>query len=144
SVSEDDLRALPASIVRGPLVEGSQNALEAVEKLRAAYCGSIGYETDHIQIFEERAWIREAIESRQFFYGLETERPRDLLARLTEVEVFERYLHTTFVGQKRFSIEGCDMLVPMLDSIIRNAAAAGTREIVMGMAHRGRLNVLAH
>jgi 2-oxoglutarate dehydrogenase E1 component len=143
-VTEDDLRKLPASIVRGPLVEGSRNALEAVEKLRAVYCSSIGYETDHIQIFEERAWIREAIERYQFFYGLDHERKRDLLQRLTEVEVFERYLHQTFVGQKRFSLEGCDMLVPMLDSIIRNAAALGTHEVVLGMAHRGRLNVLAH
>jgi 2-oxoglutarate dehydrogenase E1 component len=143
-VTEADLAALPAAIVRGPLVQGSGNALEAVEKLRQAYCGPIGYETDHIQIFEERAWLREAIESYQFFYGLDDERKRDLLQRLTEVEIFERYLHQTFVGQKRFSIEGCDMLVPMLDSIIRNAAAAGTHEIVIGMAHRGRLKVLAH
>ncbi|MFL5801971.1 MAG: 2-oxoglutarate dehydrogenase E1 component [Roseiflexaceae bacterium] len=143
-VTEDDLRKLPAEIVRGPLVAGSRNALEAVEKLRRAYCGAIGYETDHIQIFEERTWIREAIESYRFFYGLDDERKRELLQRLTEVETFERYLHQTFVGQKRFSLEGCDMLVPMLDSIIRNAASAGTHEIVIGMAHRGRLNVLAH
>jgi 2-oxoglutarate dehydrogenase E1 component len=143
-VAEDDLRKLPAEIVRGPLVAGSRDALEAVEKLRRAYCGAIGYETDHIQIFEERAWVREAIESYHFFYGFDDERKRELLQRLTEVEVFERYLHQTFVGQKRFSLEGCDMLVPMLDSIIRNAASAGTHEIVLGMAHRGRLNVLAH
>src|SRR6266545_5733979 len=144
SVTADDLAALPPDIVRGPLVAESRNALEAVEKLRGAYCGSIGYETDHIQIFEERAWIREAIESRHFFYGFDVERKRDLLERLTAIETFERYLHQTFVGQKRFSIEGCDMFVPMLDSVIRNAATAGTREIVIGMAHRGRLNVLAH
>ncbi|HEY3232936.1 MAG TPA: 2-oxoglutarate dehydrogenase E1 component [Roseiflexaceae bacterium] len=143
-VTAHDLAVLPPDIVRGPLVAKSRNALEAVEKLRRAYCGSIGYETDHIQIFEERAWIREAIESRHFFYGFDVERKRDLLERLTEVETFERYLHQTFVGQKRFSIEGCDMLVPMLDSVIRNAATAGTREIVIGMAHRGRLNILAH
>jgi 2-oxoglutarate dehydrogenase E1 component len=143
-VTEEDLAALPADIVRGPLVEGSRNALEAVERLRQAYSGSIGYETDHIQIFEERAWIREAIESQRFFYGFDAERKRELLERLTEVEVFEHFLHRTFVGQKRFSIEGNDMLVPMLDSIIRNAATAGTREVVLGMAHRGRLNVLAH
>src|SRR5262245_16346333 len=142
-VSDDDLRALPAEIVRGPLVEGSANALEAVEKLRQIYSGSIGYETDHIQIFEERAWLRDAIEGRRFF-NFGPKRQRELLERLTEAETFERYLHTTFVGQKRFSLEGCDMLVPMLDSIIRNAAAAGTHEVVIGMAHRGRLNVLAH
>jgi 2-oxoglutarate dehydrogenase E1 component len=143
-ITDADLAALPAGIVRGPLVEGSQNALEAVTKLRQAYAGTIGYETDHIQTFEERAWIREAIESRRFFYGFDAERKRDLLQRLTEVEIFEQFIHKTLIGQKRFSIEGCDMLVPMLDSIIRNAASGGTREVVIGMAHRGRLNVLAH
>jgi 2-oxoglutarate dehydrogenase E1 component len=143
-VSESDLARLPASIVRGPLAAESRNALEGVQKLRAVYSGSIGYETDHIQNYEERSWIREAIEGRQFFYGFDAARKRELLERLTEVEVFERFLHTTFVGQKRFSIEGCDMLVPMLDSIIRNTATTGSREVVIGMAHRGRLNVLAH
>ncbi|MFN8505168.1 2-oxoglutarate dehydrogenase E1 component [Kouleothrix sp.] len=144
-VDEEFLAGLPASIVRGPLAAESHNALEGVEKLRAAYSGSIGYETDHIQNFEERSWIREAIESRQFFYGFVSDRRRrELLMRLTEVETFERFLHTNFVGQKRFSLEGCDMLVPMLDSIIRNAALLGTHEVVIGMAHRGRLNVLAH
>jgi 2-oxoglutarate dehydrogenase E1 component len=143
-VTERDLARLPASIVRGPLAVESNNALEGVQKLREVYSGSIGYETDHIQIFEERAWIREAIEGRSFFYGFDAARKRELLERLTEVEIFERFLHTTFVGQKRFSLEGCDLVVPMLDSIIRNAAASGTREVVIGMAHRGRLNVLAH
>ncbi|MEN9939127.1 MAG: hypothetical protein RLZZ387_5706 [Chloroflexota bacterium] len=144
-VTEADLALLPADIVRGPLVEGSANALEAVAKLRAAYSGPIGYETDHIQSYEERTWLRDTIESGQFFYGLDDpERRRDLLERLTEVETFERFLHQTFVGQKRFSLEGNDMLVPMLDSIIRNAAAGGVQEVVIGMAHRGRLNVLAH
>jgi 2-oxoglutarate dehydrogenase E1 component len=144
SVTALDLAALPAEIVRGPLVEGSRNALEAIEKLRAAYAGTVGYETDHIQIFEERAWIRDAIESRRFFQNFDAERKRDLLERLTEVEVFEQFLHQTFPGQKRFSLEGTDVLVPMLDSIIRNTAVAGAHEVVMGMAHRGRLNVLAH
>ena len=144
-VTEADLALLPADIVRGPLVQGSANALEAVAKLRAVYSGPIGYETDHIQSYEERRWIREMIESRHFFYGLnEPERRRELLERLTEVETFERFLHQTFVGQKRFSLEGNDMLVPMLDSIVRNAASSGVQEIVIGMAHRGRLNVLAH
>ncbi|HEX6292538.1 MAG TPA: 2-oxoglutarate dehydrogenase E1 component [Herpetosiphonaceae bacterium] len=143
-VTEADLAALPAEIVRGPLVEGARNALEAIERLRQVYSGSVGYETDHIQDHQERTWIREAVESRRFFQHFDADRKRELLQRLTEVEVFERFLHQTFVGQKRFSIEGNDMLVPMLDTIIRNAATAGTREVVMGMAHRGRLNVLAH
>ncbi len=144
NVTPQDLAALPAEIVRGPLVAESRNALEGVEKLRQAYSGSIGYETDHIQIYAERAWLREAIEDRRFFQNFDTERKIELLDRLTEVETFERFLHKTFPGQKRFSIEGTDMLVPVVDAIIRNAAAAATREVVIGMAHRGRLNVLAH
>ena len=143
-VNDADLALLPAYIVRGPLAAESRNALEGVQKLRSVYCGTIGYETDHVQVFEERAWIREAVESRRFFYGFDAGRKRELLERLTEAETFERYLHQTFVGQKRFSIEGCDMLIPMLDSIIRNAATGGVHEVVIGMAHRGRLNVLAH
>lgn len=143
-VDDTLLESLPANIVRGPLVANSRNAKEAVEKLLGAYAGSIGYETDHLHNFEERSWVREAIESHQFWYGFDNHRRQDLLNRLTEVETFETYLHSTFQGQKRFSLEGCDMLVPMLDSITRNAALAGTAEIVIGMAHRGRLNVLAH
>ncbi len=143
-VTPADLASLPAEIVRGPLVRGSANALEAVARLRQAYSGSIGYETDHIQVYAERDWIRQAAEDRRFFADLDNDRHRELLDRLTEVETFERFLHRTFVGQKRFSIEGSDMTIPVIDAIIRNAAAAGTREVVIGMAHRGRLNVLAH
>jgi 2-oxoglutarate dehydrogenase E1 component len=143
-VTVADLAALPAHIVRGPLAVQSANAAEGVEKLRQIYSGPIGYETDQIQNYEERGWIRDCAESRRFFGGMDADRQRELLDRLTEVETFERFLHKTFPGQKRFSIEGCDMLVPMIDAIIRNAAVAGTREVVIGMAHRGRLNVLAH
>ncbi|CAA9350344.1 MAG: 2-oxoglutarate dehydrogenase E1 component, partial [uncultured Chloroflexia bacterium] len=76
--------------------------------------------------------------------SFDAQRKHDLLERLTEVETFERFIHQSFLGQKRFSIEGCDMLVPMLDTIIRAAGSAGTHEVVVGMAHRGRLNVMAH
>ncbi len=143
-VTEQDLAVLPADIVRGPVVEGSHNALEAFEKLHAIYAGTIAYETDHIQSFKERSWLRDAIESKRFSGAFDAQRKHDLLERLTEVETFERFLHQAFLGQKRFSIEGCDMLVPMLDTIIRAAGTVGTREVVVGMAHRGRLNVLAH
>jgi 2-oxoglutarate dehydrogenase E1 component len=88
--------------------------------------------------------MRESAESRRFFAGLDAEYKREILERLTEVEAFERFIHQTFLGQKRFSIEGNDMLVPMLDTIIHHAAEADTHEVVLGMAHRGRLNVLAH
>ncbi len=143
-VTANDLAVLPAQIVRGPLVAQALNALDGIQKLRAIYSGSAGYETDQVNNFQERAWIRESVEGRVFYADLDAQRKRELLERLTEVELFERFLHQTFVGQKRFSLEGSDMLVPVLDSIIRAAAQAGTREIVIGMAHRGRLNVLVH
>ncbi|EFO79224.1 alpha-ketoglutarate decarboxylase [Oscillochloris trichoides DG-6] len=143
-VTKADLAQLAAEIVRGPISRAVANAADGVEQLRQVYSGSIGYETDHIQNFEEREWIRRMAESRFFFDNFDTERQRELLDRLSEVEGFERFLHKTLPGQKRFSIEGTDMAVPVIDAIIRNAAAAGTREVVIGMAHRGRLNVLAH
>jgi 2-oxoglutarate dehydrogenase E1 component len=143
-LTTEDLAALPPSVVGGPLAQGAENALEAMGKLRRVYSGSVGYETDHIQIDAERRWMRDAIESGQFQQQFDAISKRDLLERLTEVDTFERYLHQTFQGEKRFSIEGTDMLIPMLDEIIHDAAIAETREVVMGMAHRGRLNVLAH
>ena len=142
-LTREDLEALPATVVGGPLAENAPNAWVAVERLRAAYSGSIGYEDDHVQVAEERKWLRNAAETGRFFQGL-GEFQRNLLARLTEVETFELFLKQHFGSDKWFSLQGNDMLVPMLDQIIRDAAAAGTREVAMGMAHRGRLNVLAH
>ena len=139
-----DLEALPAALVRGPLAEGAKNALEALGRLRQAYSGSVGYEDGHIQNPDERAWLQDAAESREFFQNFTPEDKRAVLKRLSEVEGLEKFLHTTFVGAKRFSIEGVDALVPMLDRIVHEASASHTHEVVMGMAHRGRLNVLAH
>ncbi len=143
-VTKADLVALPAAMVRGPLATLSTTAADGVERLRQAYSSQIGYETDHIQNYIEREWIREKAEDRHFCVNFDTDRQRELLERLTEVEGFERFLHKALPGQKRFSVEGTDMVIPVIDAIIRNAAVAGTREVVIGMAHRGRLNVLAH
>ncbi len=114
---------------------------EETRRLREVYCGTTGYEFEHIFSAEERAWLRDAVESRRFAAPLSAERKRALLARLAEVEGFEKFLHKAFFGQKRFSIEGTDTLVPMLDEAVRESGAA---EVVIGMAHRGRLNVLTH
>src|SRR5205085_733902 len=140
----EDLAGLPAEVVGGPATESARNALEAIEALRRIYSGTTGYDYGHVQVAEERAWLRDAVESCRFHTSLSAEQKRAVLDELTNVEAFERFLHQAFQGQKRFSIEGVDMLVPMLHEIIRNAGATGTREVVMGMAHRGRLNVLAH
>ena len=143
-ISEADLEALPASVVGGPVSQGAANAREAIAKLRDVYSGAIGYELDHVQAAEERAWLRDAAESGRFRETIGAEEKRALLERLTAVEAFEKFLHTTFLGAKRFSVEGTDMLVPVLDEIVHDAAEDGVREVVIGMSHRGRLNVLTH
>jgi 2-oxoglutarate dehydrogenase E1 component len=143
-LTDEVLAALPASIVWRHAGPEAGTCLDAIGRLRAIYSGSIGYDLDHIQDYDERAWLHDKIETGAFRAQLDPEDRRALLQRLTEVEGFERFLHTTFQGQKRFSIEGCDTLVPMLDELVRLSAVEGTREVLIGMAHRGRLNVLAH
>jgi 2-oxoglutarate dehydrogenase E1 component len=143
-ISDQDLAALPAGIVWPSAGPEAGTCLDAIRRLREIYCGSIGYEFDHVQDFEERAWLHESVEGGTFRIPLPPEKRRALLNRLTDVEAFERFLHRVFVGQKRFSIEGNDTLVPMLDELILRAAQSGTGEVLIGMAHRGRLNVLAH
>ena len=142
----EDLEALPMTVIGGPLAENAPNARIALDRLRGVYSGSVGYEDDHIQVAAERTWLRNKVETQFFFQSFGPDEKRDLLERLTEVDTFEQFLQKTppYQGQKRFSIEGLDVMVPMLDCIIRCTAKAGTREVVMGMAHRGRLNVLAH
>ena len=143
-ITDAQLAGLPADAVPGRVVEGARNAKEAIDHLRQVYSSGIGYDFDQVQIAEERAWLREAVEGSHYAANLDAETKKKLLRRLTEVEAFERFLHQTYLGQKRFSIEGTDTLVPMLDAIIHDAAADGVREVVVGMAHRGRLNVLTH
>src|SRR6266545_2424945 len=133
---------IPARLLR-TYVE-AETLAEALPKLEETYCGTIAYEVEHISDHEERVWLREAIESGRYRTPLSADERRALLTRLTEVEGLETFLRRSFLGQKQFSIEGVDVLVPMLDEAVRIAAEAGAHEVVMGMAHRGRLNVLAH
>ncbi|MDQ3992769.1 MAG: 2-oxoglutarate dehydrogenase E1 component, partial [Actinomycetota bacterium] len=133
---------VPASVLRVH-VDGETLA-DVLPRLRDTYCGTIAYEIEHIDDHEQRVWLRQAIESGRYRRPLSDDEKRRLLTRLTEVEGFELYLRRTFLGQKQFSIEGLDLLVPMLDEAIELAAADGAKQVVLGMAHRGRLNVLAH
>ena len=133
---------IPADVLR--IYVPGKSLAEALPQLRATYCGTIAYEVEHIGSHEERVWLRQVIESGQHRRLLSADGKRQLLARLTAVDTFERFLHKAYLGQKRFSIEGLDMTVPMLDFTMELAAAHGTRKAVIGMAHRGRLNVLAH
>ncbi len=143
-ITEDDLTRLPASLVGGPVAESSANAYDAIEKLRRIYCSTTGFDYAHVFVPEEREWLRHAAESGRFLPPMDAASTGALLNRITQVEVFERFLHRTFPGKTRFSVEGLDMLVPILDEMICGAADSGTRHTVIGMAHRGRLNVLAH
>jgi len=143
-ITDEDLKRLPASLVGGPPAEKSSNAYEAIEKLRRVYCSTTGFDIAHLFVPEERAWMREAAESGRFLPLMDRESSEELLDRLTQIEVFERFLQRTFTGKTRFSIEGLDMLLPVLDEIMVGAAGTGTRHMMLGMAHRGRLNVLAH
>ena len=143
-ITEDDLKQLPPSLVGGPVAETSANAFEAIEKLRRIYCSTSGFDISHVFVPEERIWLRHAAESGRFLPPQDAKSAEALLDHITQVEVFERFLHRTFPGKTRFSIEGVDMLVPVLDEIICGVADQGARHTVLGMAHRGRLNVLAH
>src|SRR5689334_6492029 len=133
---------IPADVLR--IYVPGRTLAEAYPRLQATYCGTISYEVEHIGSHQERLWLRQVIESGEHRKPLAPEQKRKLLARLTAVETLERFLHKAYLGQKRFSIEGLDVLVPMLDETIERAGASGARRIVLGMAHRGRLNVLAH
>jgi 2-oxoglutarate dehydrogenase E1 component len=143
-VTEDALRQVPAALVGGPIAERTANALEATQELRRVYMSSTGYDYDHIRDSRERTWLRDAAEAGRFRPPNDPIDEKVVLERLTQVEAFERFLHRVFPGKTRFSVEGVDMLVPMLDVAVRLAAEARMHAVFIGMSHRGRLNVLAH
>ncbi len=117
---------------------------EILELLRSIYCGKIGAEFAHISRARERLWLRKHFERGAVADKLSDEERLWTLEQLTSAEGIERYLHTRYVGQKRFSLEGGESLIPMLDDIIQQGGSSGIREIVIGMAHRGRINVLVN
>ncbi len=117
---------------------------DVIELCERSYCGSIGYEFMHITDIEQRRWLESRIEKTGGRYGFSKDRKIRILNQLTAAEGLEKYLHTKYVGQKRFSLEGGDSLIPLLDTLVQYAGTLGTKEIVLGMAHRGRLNVLVN
>jgi 2-oxoglutarate dehydrogenase E1 component len=133
---------IPAAVLR-VYVEGETMA-DVLPRLKEVYCGTIAYEIEHIASHEQRVWLREVIERGRHRTPLSVDEKRALLELLTRVEGLEQFLHKNYLGQKRFGIEGLDMLVPMLRKAIDLAAEQGVENVDMGMAHRGRLNVLAH
>ena len=142
SLTPELMRQIPAHILR--MYVPGDTLEDALPRLREVYCGPIAYEIEHISSHRQRVWLREKIESSAFRQPLAADRKRWLLRRLIKVDALERFLHKAYLGQKQFSIEGLDMTVPMLDELIQLSGGVGAREVVIGMAHRGRLNVLAH
>ncbi|MFL5906607.1 MAG: multifunctional oxoglutarate decarboxylase/oxoglutarate dehydrogenase thiamine pyrophosphate-binding subunit/dihydrolipoyllysine-residue succinyltransferase subunit, partial [Solirubrobacterales bacterium] len=133
---------IPAEILRIG-VEG-ETLLEALPRMREAYCDTIAYQIEHLSSHQQRMWLRDMIETGWHRKPLEPEEKRALLDRLIQVFGFERYLEKAYLGQKMFSIEGLDAVVPMLDEVFEMSHTEGAHDVVIGMAHRGRLSVLAH
>jgi 2-oxoglutarate dehydrogenase E1 component len=136
------MREIPASILR--VAVPGETFADALPHLQETYCGTIAYEIEHIAGHNRRVWLRQSVEWSAHRTALDPDQKRALLKRLSQVEALESYLHKAFLGKKQFSIEGLDVLVPMIDELIEEGADEGAREVVLGMAHRGRLNVLAH
>jgi 2-oxoglutarate dehydrogenase E1 component len=115
---------------------------DILQRLRTAYCGRVGVEYMHITDVVRKRWLQERIESARGRFGVSADLKKQLLRRLTDAETLEKFIHTRHVGQKRFSLEGGESLIPLLDQVIARCARHGAKEIVLGMAHRGRINVL--
>jgi 2-oxoglutarate dehydrogenase E1 component len=141
-LGHDDLDRpfLAGDLPGGPV----QTLSEILERLRATYCGTVGVEFTHIQDPGRKTWIQRRLEETRNRTPLEREERLRVLEMLSRAELFERFLHTKFVGQKRFSLEGAESLIPLLDTIVEDGPARDVREFVIGMAHRGRLNVLSN
>jgi 2-oxoglutarate dehydrogenase E1 component len=139
-ITEDDLKVVPAFALGFDV----GTAEDVVRKLRELYSSNIGFEFAHISEEAEREWFRGTIEHEGVPRLLSDDEKRGILRRLTEVDGLERFIGRAWVNMKRFSIEGTDVLVPMLDMLIQEAGGAGAREVAIAMAHRGRINVLTH
>jgi len=143
-LTNEDLQSIVARDLWEEAPSYLENGLDVVEYLTDCYTGTISYEYDHVHKLAERKWLMEQIEINAKKITFAEENQKQLLDRLIEVESFENFLQRTFVGQKRFSIEGLEMMVPMLDQIVKHVTEDKIDNIMMGMAHRGRLSVLAH
>jgi 2-oxoglutarate dehydrogenase E1 component len=139
-ISEADLEAIPGAVLRS----SEATAADVVKRLRSLYSSNIGFEFDHLGQAAEREWLKSQIESGRLHEPLSADEKKAILRRLTEVDGLERFLGRVYQGYKRFSIEGTDMMVPILDTAIEAAAQHGGQEVGIAMAHRGRINVLAH
>ena len=141
-LTEEDLEKGAGASTFGHETDGTLGGL--IRLLRRTYCGSLGIDTMSTSDKEQEAWLEERVEPILGRLDFSPEERRRILFLLVEAEEFELFLHTRYVGQKRFSIEGGDALLPLLDALVETGSGLGVEEMVIGMAHRGRLNVLAH
>ncbi|MER2060977.1 MAG: thiamine pyrophosphate-dependent enzyme, partial [Niallia sp.] len=143
-LTKEDLVKIPASLICPDAPKHVVNGFEAVQYLKDIYTKTIAFEYYHVNDIKEKNWLQAKVESGSLKPACHKELKKKLLKRVIEVEEFENFLHRTYVGQKRFSIEGLDTMVPLIDEIISETVINGAQNINIGMAHRGRLNVLAH
>jgi 2-oxoglutarate dehydrogenase E1 component len=136
---------LERAFIAGDLPGGPVQTLrEILERLRQTYCRTVGVEFTHVQDPGRKLWLQHTMEAGRNEPALDAEERLRVLEKLAAAELFERFLHTKFLGQKRFSLEGAESLIPLLDTLVEEAPERGVREVVLGMAHRGRLNVLSN
>ena len=143
NLDKETLEQISAGIVSDHFNDIYDNAYEAIERMEQRYKGPIAFEYNHINNNKERTWLKRRIET-PYKANINKDEKKKLFETLARVEGFEKYLHKNFVGAKRFSIEGVDTLVPMLQHTLKRAAEVEIQNIQIGMAHRGRLNVLTH
>ncbi len=143
-LSEADLDSEFFTATRNGAIPERMKLRALLASLEAIYGGSIGAEFAHVSDSNERLWLQDQFQAGQIGRSYSVEERRDILWQLTCAEGLERYLHTKYVGQRRFSLEGGESLIPLLDDVIQQSGVAGVEEMVIGMAHRGRLNVLVN
>jgi 2-oxoglutarate dehydrogenase E1 component len=140
-LTDADLEAIPGAALGD---DRYATAKDVIARKRSVYSGRIGYEVWHLEVYEERDWFRKAFRDGVITRPLSADEKKQVLTRLNEVDGLERFLGRAYQGYKRFSVEGTDTLVPMLDAMIDALGREGANEVVIGMAHRGRLNVLTN
>ena len=143
-LTEADMETEYFTGTRSTRIEKQLRLRDILTQLRQVYTGRIGAEFAHVSTTEERLWLQDHFQEGRLLYRFTKEEQVNLLRQLTAAEGLERYLHTKYVGQKRFSLEGNDALIPLLDEVVQRCGDASVQEVVIGMAHRGRLNVLVN
>jgi 2-oxoglutarate dehydrogenase E1 component len=143
-LSEADLETEFFTNSRNAAIAGRSKLKDILSTLKFIYCDTIGAEFAHVSDSEERIWLQDNFQTQRMQQRFTVEEKKNILWQLTAAEGLERYLHTKYVGQKRFSLEGGDSLIPLLDDLVQQGGKAGVEETIIGMAHRGRLNVLVN